>query len=81
MVMTGRGHCRSPPGQAPEVRKTSSATGHKRNPGTFTVPILQTQKWARLQPQGRGSQDRQAAAQKGEFMPSLVSNCSFCRFW
>lgn len=21
------------------------------------------------------------AAQKGEFMPSLVSNCSFCRFW
>lgn len=32
-------------------------------------------------PKGRGSQDCQAVAQKGEFMPSLVSNCSFCRFW
>lgn len=45
------------------------------------VPILQTQKWAQLQPQGVGQPGLPAVAQKGEFMPSLVSNCSFCRFW
>lgn len=55
--------------------------GARGNPETFTIPTPQTQTGLALAP-GPGQQGpRWPMAQKGEFMPNLVSNCSFCRFW
>lgn len=52
--MTGRGHCGSPPGQALEVRKTSSATGHESKPWNLHGANPPDSEMARLQPQGAG---------------------------
>lgn len=75
------------PGRGPQPGLTLGAgppgpRGAGANPETFMISTPQMQKWVRLQPQRPWQLwPPWPAAQKGEFMPSLVSNCSFCRFW